>query len=530
MTGDSIWASTSTTNVYYNGWMLDTLLLLSPGKSTLRVLDATTPCPHWQNGTTTCDVSSVQVDGTAAVFARGTQVVRDSFLTVVSGSVLWGRQVVDSLPLADGLTYGEITGFALRHDSLWMGSQYPAAFRTGLFLPGHLPRMFQPTLRGTRIVGQIARPGGQLWIATDSALYRRSDASSAFSDLLDATGCAFTALAVVGDTLWLSSTDGLHSWPGGRTIVSGNSIEDLAASAKLAYLRTSSGAIYCTGSEFSLHLLTGAQEVYAPVPSDSGTTSQMASFLGFLWVGTSTALTSIGNGMPSNEIRTGYVVGLDATDTCIWTSLKYGVDSYLLRLRQGNIPGGEVLDSFYHASGQIGAVLAASDTSAWTFSNFVPGAGIGAVPPVPATLCRWNLRGLVGTCLASGTSPLRPAMAADNRRPLLADSSGGLWMVQADGIQRWANAGLPVGAGLAQRSSRTPAPMRLSGNVLSFSLSSGGRALLEIIDLSGRILDRQDLGVLAAGPHAVKIPQGNGVRLCRVAAGSDRQSLEIAGF
>jgi hypothetical protein len=125
---------------------------------------------------------------------------------------------------------------------------------------------------------------------------------------------------------------------------------------------------------------------------------------------------------------------------------------------------------------------------------------------------------------------LRPAGTADNRRPLLADSSGGLWLVEGDGIQRWAGAGLPVSAGLAERSSRTPAPMHLSGNVLSFSLSSGGRALFEILDLSGRILDRRDLGLLAAGPHSLTIPHGDGLRLCHIAAGSDRQSLEIAGF
>jgi|GEM_PF-3921766 len=525
MTGDSLWASTALPNTY-GGWLVDTLLLLCPGKTTQRIVDATNPCPGWQTNSTTCDVASVQLDGTAAVFARGTQVLRDSFLTVLSGSVLQGRQVVDSMPVTDDFTYGEVTSFALRHDSLWMGSQYPAAFHTGFFLPGHHPRTFQPTLRGTRIVGELAAGGGRLWIATDSALYGRSEASPDFSDLLDASGCAFTALATVDDTLWLASTNGLYSWPGGQHVLAGTSIENIAAVPICHYLRTSSGAIYSAKDFASLRSPTDAREIYSPTPSDSGTGSQLvvSPSAGRLWEARSTMLGTAqgGDSMATITVRSGYVGGLDVFFRSVWTSFREGTGGYLFRYQDG---GAVLLDSFYRPSNQIGAVLATSDTSAWTFSNF-----LGGAPPVPATLCQWNLQGLVGSCLSSGSSPLRVDVAANNRRPLLADSSGGLWLVEGGGIQRWAGAGLPVSAGVATRSLRKPVPMRLTGNVLSFDLSSPGRAHLEILDLSGRILEDQDLGVLAAGPHTAAISRGNGVRLCRIAAGSERQTLEIAGF
>ncbi|HXP90352.1 MAG TPA: hypothetical protein VN931_05415 [Fibrobacteria bacterium] len=522
MHGDSIWASTALPN-QFGGWMADTLLLLSPGKTTQRIVDTKIPCPGWQTNSTTCDVASVQMDGTAAVFARGTQVIRDSFLTVVSGSVLRGQQVVDSIPTT-GLTLGEITAFALRHDSLWMGSQYPAAYHTGLYLPRRVPHLFQSTLRGTKIVGQFAEGGGRLWIATDSALYLRSDASPAFSDLLDASGCAFTGLASVHDTFWLSSTNGLRSFPGGQVTLAGTSLENVAARPVAAYLRTIPGAVYYERHLSMLDSLSEGMEVQIPFSSDSGTASQMVvAPSGSLWKGSSTWLAWTPNGSTTTtSVRTGWVDGLDATDTSVWASFRTGGSSYLIRFKEGNA---SLQDSFYRSSGQIGAVLAANDSSAWTFSNVV-----GGSPPVPATLCRWNLQGLVGSCLASQTSPLRLAVAADNRRPMLADSSGGLWLVESDGIQRWADAGLPVSAGLSARVSSARSPMHLTGNVLSFSLPSGGRAHLEILDLSGRVLVRQDLGFLAAGTHEVKIPRGNGLRFCRVAAGSDRQTLEVAGF
>jgi len=80
---------------------------------------------------------------------------------------------------------------------------------------------------------------------------------------------------------------------------------------------------------------------------------------------------------------------------------------------------------------------------------------------------------------------------------------------------------VPSGVGLA---------LRRSGDLLSFRLGTAGQAKLELLDLSGRVLESRDLGALSAGEHTVALRESRGVQVARLVAGGSSQTLVTAGF
>jgi hypothetical protein len=85
--------------------------------------------------------------------------------------------------------------------------------------------------------------------------------------------------------------------------------------------------------------------------------------------------------------------------------------------------------------------------------------------------------------------------------------------------------------GIAERiSSSTGLALRRWGNLVSFRLVAAGRAKLELLDLSGRVLESRDLGALSAGEHTVTLSASRGVHMARLVAGGSSQTLVTAGF
>jgi len=72
--------------------------------------------------------------------------------------------------------------------------------------------------------------------------------------------------------------------------------------------------------------------------------------------------------------------------------------------------------------------------------------------------------------------------------------------------------------------------MRLAGKALSFQLADAVDAHLEVLDMSGRVLESRDLGLLAAGAHTVSVSRVHGVQVLRLMAGATRQTLVTTGF
>jgi hypothetical protein len=90
-------------------------------------------------------------------------------------------------------------------------------------------------------------------------------------------------------------------------------------------------------------------------------------------------------------------------------------------------------------------------------------------------------------------------------------------------------------AGLASQDARgdfspgaivTPLPAQAPPDI-KFTLAGPSRVRVEVYDVAGRCVDRRDLGVLAAGPHAVpafsrrEIPASAGVYFYALQMGTD---------
>jgi hypothetical protein len=85
--------------------------------------------------------------------------------------------------------------------------------------------------------------------------------------------------------------------------------------------------------------------------------------------------------------------------------------------------------------------------------------------------------------------------------------------------------------GIAERiSSGTGLALRRFGNLVSFRLMAAGPAHLELLDLSGRVLESRDLGALSTGDHTVTLSASRGVQVARLVAGGSSQTLVTAGF
>jgi len=72
--------------------------------------------------------------------------------------------------------------------------------------------------------------------------------------------------------------------------------------------------------------------------------------------------------------------------------------------------------------------------------------------------------------------------------------------------------------------------LRRTGDILSFRMAAAARARIEVLDLSGRVLESRDLGVLSAGEHTVAITGAKGLQVQRLVAGASSQTLVTAGF
>jgi len=86
-------------------------------------------------------------------------------------------------------------------------------------------------------------------------------------------------------------------------------------------------------------------------------------------------------------------------------------------------------------------------------------------------------------------------------------------------------------AGIAERASSSfGLGLRRSGNFLSFRMVAAGGARLDVLDLSGRVLESRDLGSLPVGEHTVAVSGSRGVQVERLVAGASSQTLVTAGF
>jgi hypothetical protein len=84
--------------------------------------------------------------------------------------------------------------------------------------------------------------------------------------------------------------------------------------------------------------------------------------------------------------------------------------------------------------------------------------------------------------------------------------------------------------GISSHTAVSPVLARLHGNELLISLSKASEVRLTTFDLEGRILETRSLGQQSAGTHAFKLSESRGVRILRVQAGAEHQTLRTASF
>lgn len=84
--------------------------------------------------------------------------------------------------------------------------------------------------------------------------------------------------------------------------------------------------------------------------------------------------------------------------------------------------------------------------------------------------------------------------------------------------------------GISCHPAGSPVFAHLHGNELLISLTEAGEVRLTAFDLEGRILEIRNLGRQSAGTHAFKLSESRGMRILRIQAGTERQTLQAAFF
>jgi hypothetical protein len=525
-----LWVATNSPTGAYGSWVGDTLILVDPsvGSKTL-----------FRNSGIVRGIASRTG---SALIAKGNYVYRDSLVSRVGHPDSHQLDPIDSIVAGTAIANPGISAIAVRNDSTWLGSQWPAGFRSGLFAPGHAQANFQGALQGSRILGQAIGPDGKLWFVTDSGVYW-TDAKGGFTAIQEGLS-GLSSISWYGDSaLYVSDT---MSRIGIMRSVKGfplQSVLPVAADAlilnSLAWMHATDGgfiyAVFDPNDPVSGGFITTSK---IPSPPDSapsnfhrlislGTSggptwlwyygTQLRVFNGSYWA----TVPGVGS-MPA---------GLDGVpDASAWASFNsvsygYPTDQTLMRFTIG----GASVDSF-HLATPVGAVLATSAVNAWTLADY----GWGYPYYQGASALRSWTGGSIGVTrsFTSDSSFLHQGLAANTRGVLVPDSAGGLYLVFKDGIQRLLDASLPMRQGKSgiRASAARRNGIRLSGRELSFSISRPGRVELEILGLDGRALHRQDLGALPSGEHRLVLSDLRGARIIRLIGPDGSRTLKTTTF
>jgi len=390
---------------------------------------------------------------------------------------------------------------------------------------------------GHRLRGRVisSAPGGKdsLWIATDSVLYMTTSTTGLVQKYVPTTGTIRSISSDSSGVVWIGQSNGLYSIP-----ASVNAIKDTIllmahtssthwflkrnASGRITLLKQSAGTLDSLA-------LTG-------IGTDSTLIRKIVANASGVWLFTRKATVdglgriycNSGLGWGKWSGQTGAVghFDFDVTSNNVWNVSKddgrqgsynasvagFGASSAIANLKYQN--------SFLSITGDEVQVHAESDTSAWYFESQ------GEVFFTPTRFYRMSTA-LGGKFTASYSADTTASLQSGTIVPgesIHPDGNGGYWLVMDNGVTH-----MKVAAktnGLAARTA-VPSFASLQAGSVQVFLNQASAVRYEILDLSGRTLERKNLGLLSEGSHAIALPKATGMRILRIKAGERSETLRL---
>jgi len=394
---------------------------------------------------------------------------------------------------------------------------------------------YGPSLRGTKIVSSTSSPNGTLYIATDSAVYQRTDASSSLTRIYGVTTGTIRSLSLdSAGKLNIGQSNGLYKWiNGSTTYITAMSDSILAMAHSKTYswylTRTVSGIaklwVYTAG------VTAPSQVVLTGIGSDSTLITKMRALEDntlwalangkiYTWTTASwknwTGIVITGNGP-----GTGTFGNFDLVGNNLWTSYQTKGQIYAYSWGTATMANSSLIASGTDVNNITAPLFAESDASAWYFNSSKVGSY--SVLPDPSKLMKMNAAdNKVVTSFSSATSKLHQGIQCAGEA-LFSDKDGGLWVVMTEGVSRMK---VTTTVGLSARTA-APSFASLQAGSVQVSLTQASAVRYEILDLSGRVLEMKNLGILSEGSHVVSLPKANGMRILRVKAGDRSETLRL---
>jgi ligand-binding sensor domain-containing protein len=399
-------------------------------------------------------------------------------------------------------------------------------------------RPYGPSLAGNGIVGATHGAGGALWIATDSLLYYRDDTTSLKSIYAPSPAKLRTIGRDSSGTLWIGQSNGLFTNLkdfSATLSASKDSVMAMAFATNYDWFltKTSAGKFILVqlyqNSKWSALPLAGigadSTKITKLRATSDGQLYALANgiiyrYSGLNWSTTPAVGFVTGNG------NAGSFYDIDLAQNNVWsqytTVSQYKATSWGVTSASATVANGIFNPAF------SGGIFAASDTSAWFFGQASTGAYAGELVDAGIYRVSSNTKGIVESYTSD--SVLHAGKAA-NGEHIFSDNNGGLWIVMNDGVSRMKVTINGSGSGISGRASSLTSPLAsFRAGKLELSLPSAAAVRIQVLDLNGRVLERQDLGTLTAGTHAVSLSEGQGLRLVRVQAGQQSQTLRLPTF
>lgn len=392
------------------------------------------------------------------------------------------------------------------------------------------------TAHGPRLRGRVisSAPGGRdsVWVATDSAVYVSTSSTGLVRKYDPVTGTIRSISRDSSGVVWIGQSNGLYTLPATVSAIK-DTILLMAhtssthwflkrnASGRITLLKQSAGvldslALTGIGTDSTLirKIIANASGVWLFTRKASAS-----------WTGNIYCNSGMGWGKWLGQTGAAGYFDFDVTSNNVWNVSKE--DS-----RQGtynaSVAGfgastavANLVDrmSFLTNTGNEVQVHAESDTSAWYFES----EGTDFFTRTHFYRVSTALGGRVTASYSADTTGQLQSGTIVPGESIHPDGNAGYWLVMDNGVSRMK---VTTTVGLTA-SSAAPSFASLQAGAVQVSLTQVSAVRYEILDLSGRVLEMKNLGILSEGTHAIALPKATGMRILRIKAGEHTETLRL---
>lgn len=392
------------------------------------------------------------------------------------------------------------------------------------------------SLKGSKIVGSASAANGTLFIATDSAVYQRTDASPGPTLIYSTVNATIRCISLdSAGRLNIGQSNGLFKWSNGSTsyvTAMSDSILAMAHSKTYSWYLVRTAAtltklwVYTAGvtspSQVSLSTIGSADSTLITKMRalEDNTLWTLANGKVYTWTTKDwknwTGIVITGTGAGAGKFGNFDLVGNN-----LWTSYQAKTQYQNYSWGVAGMANSSLITSGTDVNGISAPVSAESDETAWYYNQPI-GMMYSSLNSASVLQKMSATEKKVVARYTSETSKLHQGKQAAGES-LLSDKDGGLWIVMTDGVSRMK---VTATVGLTARTA-APSFANLQAGAVQVSLNQASAVRYEIVDLSGRVLEMKNLGILSEGTHAIALPKANGMRILRIKAGTRSEILRL---